>query len=440
MGSSVGGKLYGGFCLFFGLLFSVVTGQSTFVDVSGIVFEDVNGNGIQEKGERPLPNVYVTDGVRSVASNAKGQYSLRAKIYNQVAHHFVSVTWPEGYWPSRRYYQLPFSGSKSNAHFGLKPETATQKTHFEFGVFGELHFYPQGNPRDSLVFNEIFLYKPAPAFMFNVLDNTSGSNVEGLVKVKEYTDKSPFPIFHSAGGNDLTDYCKRFFSLFGAARFSFHYGGWFFSHSNAQDDRSQGYTSGPGNEQMLWQAGDILTHSPPGRKTIAISEGVWSVNVPGVLDNVALFLPFRFGTSSTHTEQLVWPGNQGIPGYVVQALRGAAKIWGVGAGVRMIRVMGDTLLTYWRDGLVEDFFSILSPGSGEIGTDWMGPALAAYDSRRDYVQVNYQVKKGEKDILSGELNQVYAMSRIWQTSQRLKLVPGDYQIHFHVSCAAGGPV
>lgn len=69
---------------------------------AGVVYEDSNGNGRRDRGERPLPGVRVSDGRRIVATDASGRYALPVE-----SGRTTFVVKPAGYRLPRREDGLP---------------------------------------------------------------------------------------------------------------------------------------------------------------------------------------------------------------------------------------------------------------------------------------------------------------------------------------------
>lgn len=79
---------------------------AALVVVTGIVFNDANGNGVRDAGERGVPNVVVSDQRDVVVTDANGGFTLSAADGNGVV--FVSV--PDG-WRSVGAFWRPASGA-----------------------------------------------------------------------------------------------------------------------------------------------------------------------------------------------------------------------------------------------------------------------------------------------------------------------------------------
>ena len=79
----------------------------------GLVWEDINGNGVQDRGERPLAGIKVSDGVELVLSDAAGRYRLP-----MVDGRTVFVIKPAGYALPERRDGLPDSWNNVRTKVG----------------------------------------------------------------------------------------------------------------------------------------------------------------------------------------------------------------------------------------------------------------------------------------------------------------------------------
>lgn len=102
---------------------------------SGVVFEDRNGNGVRDAGERGIPGVKVSDGAQIVITNAQGEYDVPYEdggtlFVIKPAGYDLAVR-PEGmpdFWHNRQYHKGPalkYGGIPQRQpdckHFGLRP-------------------------------------------------------------------------------------------------------------------------------------------------------------------------------------------------------------------------------------------------------------------------------------------------------------------------------
>ncbi|WP_415001813.1 calcineurin-like phosphoesterase C-terminal domain-containing protein [Arenimonas sp.] len=86
------------------MLFASLAAQAQSANLchDASVFEDRNGNGLRERGERGIPGVTVSDGVRIATTDRVGRYSLPP-----VSGRTLFVVKPAGYRPHRREDGLP---------------------------------------------------------------------------------------------------------------------------------------------------------------------------------------------------------------------------------------------------------------------------------------------------------------------------------------------
>jgi 3',5'-cyclic AMP phosphodiesterase CpdA len=96
-------------------------------DVSGIVFIDVNQNGVRDAGEPPRAGVAVSNGLDVVRTDAEGRYSLAAGPRG-----FVFVTRPAGFDCEEWYRHDP-------GDFALTPHSAAEE--FFFVHMSDLHVF-----------------------------------------------------------------------------------------------------------------------------------------------------------------------------------------------------------------------------------------------------------------------------------------------------------
>src|SRR5262245_11218104 len=108
--------------LFMLLCFVVaLPGAQSPTPVSGVVYEDTNGNGRHDASERGLGGVAVSNQHEVVVTAADGAYVLPRAGFGVV---FVSA--PDGYRAVGSFWQaVPGSGTSGPADFGLQPHAGT---------------------------------------------------------------------------------------------------------------------------------------------------------------------------------------------------------------------------------------------------------------------------------------------------------------------------
>jgi hypothetical protein len=88
------------------------------LEIKGTVFEDINGNLVQDKNEKGIPNVAVSDQINVVLTDSNGAYVLT--INSQLPYVFVSQ--PSGYvgtyyYPKASEVNFPLKKGKDQSHF-----------------------------------------------------------------------------------------------------------------------------------------------------------------------------------------------------------------------------------------------------------------------------------------------------------------------------------
>jgi len=107
---------------------------AVLIVITGVVFNDANGNGVRDAGERGVPNVVVSDQRDVVVTDANGSFSLAAADEKGVV--FVSV--PDG-WRAVRSFWRP--ASSSTLSFALA--SAPRVTSFTFVHGSDTHVSAQ---------------------------------------------------------------------------------------------------------------------------------------------------------------------------------------------------------------------------------------------------------------------------------------------------------
>lgn len=84
---------------------------------SGVVFEDVNGNGVKDAGEKGIPGVVVSDGFTLVESGKNGEFSIEVLDRSR----FITAYTPSGYRHTTPFYMDIRNGVPRELSFGLIP-------------------------------------------------------------------------------------------------------------------------------------------------------------------------------------------------------------------------------------------------------------------------------------------------------------------------------
>ena len=115
--------------------------------VSGVVFEDRNGNDTQDPGERGVRGVSVTDGTATVKTDAAGRYRLDVDVERRITD-LVFITKPAGYAVPTDQYKTPRfyrdlgqlqDAAAVTADFALLPDPRGKSDDFTFANVADTH-------------------------------------------------------------------------------------------------------------------------------------------------------------------------------------------------------------------------------------------------------------------------------------------------------------
>lgn len=240
--------------------------QST---VAGVVFDDTNGNGTRDPGERGIPNVVVSNQDDAVQTDASGHYSINRGPTGVV---FVSV--PDRFRIVGAFWH---SADAPNADFALKPARAT--TSFTFIHASDTHISPASVARTRRF--RAMADSIDPAFVI-----ITGDLVRDALRVNEAEATGYYDLFArevasfrnavwTVPGNHENFGIERAQSkvdsthpLYGRAMYrhyrgpdyySFTYGGVHFVGLNSVDIDDQWYYGHVDSVQMAWLKRDLAT-------------------------------------------------------------------------------------------------------------------------------------------------------------------------------------
>jgi hypothetical protein len=183
--------------------------------IRGVVFDDANGNGLRDAGERGIAGAVVSDQSAVAQTAADGSYELQFTAAATLA--FVSL--PDG-WSAPRGFWMPlrFEAGMARADFALRERSRVQQgaprspqqadSDFIFLHASDTHLSPQSLPRIARL-REI-VQREKPAFLL-----ITGDLVRDALRVPEaeargYYDllaaelaKFPVPVFTVPGNHEI---------------------------------------------------------------------------------------------------------------------------------------------------------------------------------------------------------------------------------------------
>ncbi|REH43909.1 3',5'-cyclic AMP phosphodiesterase CpdA [Tenacibaculum gallaicum] len=210
------------------LMVQVALGQSS--KVSGRVYHDKNQNGIYDKGDKVLKDIFVSNGKDVVATNTKGIYKIEFLENNP-----IFVIKPKGYVSPRTpqnnlkfYYLSQELINKKLFDFPLYPNKEKDKV--KIALLGD----PQSDVIDDihhvskLVTEELVKNKPD---IIIPLGDLSFANLSIFKPLSESLGLVGVPVFYVIGNHDLnfgeqefSNRDKTFEASFGPSYYAFEYG------------------------------------------------------------------------------------------------------------------------------------------------------------------------------------------------------------------------
>ncbi|MDO5500988.1 MAG: metallophosphoesterase, partial [Propionibacteriaceae bacterium] len=250
--------------------------------VSGIVFEDANGDGVRQDTEPGVAGVRVSDGVDIVATGDDGRYSITLRT-DRRAEDLVFITQPAGWavgvdeFKTPRHYRL-LGGLAANAvttaDFGLTRDPAATSDTFAFANIADPHI----NPQLPAQIEEINTTHEKLGFIAVSGDLTNNATDAEFERYKAATALSELPVWPAVGNHEYfggggSDYASRINNYrrhVGPEWYSFDYGN---RHYLVLENNGQA----PFEEQLAWVRKD-LELGAAGKEVVVLAH--MPMNVP----------------------------------------------------------------------------------------------------------------------------------------------------------------
>lgn len=200
------------------ILFSVLLCLPSYAQFSGTVYIDTNQSGTYDKGDKPLAEVKVTDGLNVVKTDNKGRFSLPGFEKTR----FITVTTPAGF-ETQQFYQLTQKNKKSYDFILTESERTKAKEHTfvqitDTEVTGGLGRWVTDLKR--------YIDNEKPAFLIHTGDICYESGLQMHARVVN-TQTMNCPVYYCIGNHDLVkgNYGEELYeSLYGPTWYSFDAG------------------------------------------------------------------------------------------------------------------------------------------------------------------------------------------------------------------------
>lgn len=261
--------------------------------IRGIVFDDANGNGQHDAGERGIAGAVVSDQSAVAQTAADGRYELQS---NSTAT-LVFVSLPDGWSAPRGFWQmLQFTNNAASADFPLRARTqhAAQQSappsDFIFIHASDTHLSPRSLPRIQRL-REI-VEREKPAFLLLTGDLVRDALRVPEAEARSYYDllaaelaKFPVPVFTVPGNHEIFGierhlslvspqhplYGKKMYRHYRGPNFySFNWGGIHFVGLDTADVDDLWYYGHIDAAQLEWLKRDLAA-APPGAPVVTFN-------------------------------------------------------------------------------------------------------------------------------------------------------------------------
>mgnify|MGYP002530021387 FL=1 len=235
--------------------------------INGIVFEDKNGNGVQDAGEQGISGVVVSNGREVTRTGTGGKYELPVDADTR----FISVTCPSGYRNTGKFYSS-LEREGGGYAFGICRNSGEDKNGFSFiqitdtelfkcfrgDWIDELKNYIKANPTAFLVHTGDICYERGMQFHARHLE-------ESVWRIPYYSCIGNHDLVKGKYGEEMYE------SLFGPTWYSFDAGACHFVVlPMLGGDHAPSYSQG---KVMEWLRNDLAEHE--GKPVVVFSHDLW---------------------------------------------------------------------------------------------------------------------------------------------------------------------
>lgn len=241
---------------------------------TGHVYVDKNGNGMFDKGEKPMKGILVSDGMNVVETASDGSFTLPGHARER----FIFITTPSGYKTFNQHYHKIVS-RQDGYDFGLTPNE---------GGIGKGGAHKFVHITDTEIFNTTghedwvnnirnYVINEEAAFIIHTGDICYEKGLKAHIKLMN-TENMGCPVFYCIGNHDLVKgkYGEELFeSIYGPVYYSFDAGNVHYVVTPMPGgDHSPGYTP---EDVYLWLKND-LAHVQAGKPVIIFNHDLLTQN------------------------------------------------------------------------------------------------------------------------------------------------------------------
>jgi outer membrane protein assembly factor BamB/predicted phosphodiesterase len=385
--------------------------------VTGVVFADLNADGVRDPDEPGLSEVRVSNGIDVTTSDQDGQFTTTVTRDDS---RMVLLTVPRGYRATRGFYHRVGAGEADSVAFGLAADPAADRDRFRFVHASDPHVFDAAGAADfTNALGEMAALDPPVDFVVITGDLVNTGTPAQLGHVAGALAGPPLPVHAGFGDHDADQdslLVRTFESLIGPTYYSFDRGPYHFVLYN--DVRSASYSVG--FRQQLWLANDIaatpadrqilvFTHFQPDRREMdlyrslgvdAVLSGHWHANRTTVIDGI---LNLNTGTLRM--------------GGIDRTSR----------GFRVVELDHDAIAAARRTGGIAPRLTIVDPPAGVAPVGRVAIRAMGYATSETVLAARYTVTGPDGVAASGDLvaEGGWSYSGTWDAGAAL---PGSYEI------------
>ena len=338
--------------------------------VTGVVFDDRNGNGTYDEGEQGVRGVSVSDGVTVVETDADGAYSIDVDVARRTTD-IVFITKPAGWgvpkdeFSTPRFYrdlgQLP-DGQTAEADFALLRDARGDSDAFTFANVADPHI--NGDLAGQM--QQINATSKHLAFIQVSGDLTNNASDAEFATYKRGTSASDLPVWPAVGNHEYSagaTYAERI------ENYRHNVGPeWYsFDHGNRHFLVIENNGAAPFDEQFAWLEQDLEAHAE-GKRVVVLMHQPMNVpfGSPSQYDQLEELL-------ESHDTELILVGHEHSNDVDLDWVDGAKHIQTNSSsytidhsprGFRWIEMRGDRFANPFRMYGVQEALTITNPAPG----------------------------------------------------------------------------
>lgn len=366
---------------------NVVINSGGYVEpIQGVVYHDLDGDGMRDAGEPGLAGVGVSDSVDLVLTGTDGRYRLPNSGSNAT---LIYISIPSGYSKSFDWYRHIHAAS-SGSVFDFALRAGDESGPFDFVQVTDIHIGGSGGKNlyiEALAQINQLAHRPALIVATGDLVNTGTNTIQ-------YTDyaaaiaTSTVPVFNVFGNHDIGGTTGNYRAFLGPDYYSFSYGNCHFLVVNSVYQTSL---------QSNWIDTDL--RQLRGSKKLFIFQHYYPTESEH--NRFAAFPADAVFSGHWHSQHSVQVGS-------MRSYNSPNLLFGgidcSPAGFKIVSVDGSTLSSRVRYRADGRWIRIVSPNDSVI-TPRLGMTVAvnAYDATGDFVTMSYVIKRNEQQVAAGNL-------------------------------------